>query len=108
MAVAKTYAHMKVEGEPFKENGRMYVNVIAPKGIKKVRWYSDAEYRRMYPESGRRRTDPAGTGSCRGEYVAENPQKPCRAGLEFRCRQSGPEDPGFLSLAIGDFRRSSR
>lgn len=51
MAVAKTYAHMELQGEPFKENGKMYVNVLAPKGIKKVRWYSDTEYCRMYPES---------------------------------------------------------
>lgn len=50
MAVAKTYAKMELNGEPFKENGRMYVNVLAPKGLKKVRWYSDAEYKRMYPE----------------------------------------------------------
>lgn len=51
MPVAKTYAKMQIEGEPFQENGRMYVNVSAPKGLKKVRWYSDAEYRRMYPEA---------------------------------------------------------
>ena len=51
MAVAKYYENMKIQGEPFKENGRMYVNVLAPKGIKKVRWYSDAEYRRMYPDA---------------------------------------------------------
>ena len=50
MAVAKTYEHMQIQGEPFKENGRMYVNVLAPKGLKKVRWYSDAEYKRMYPD----------------------------------------------------------
>ena len=50
MAVAKTYAKMKISGEPFKENGKMYVNVLAPKGLKKVRWYSDAEYKRMYPQ----------------------------------------------------------
>jgi hypothetical protein len=49
MPVAKTYAHMEIQGEPFSENKRMYVNVLAPKGIKKVRWYSDAEYARMYP-----------------------------------------------------------
>lgn len=49
MPVAKTYQNMKIEGEPFKENSRMYVNVHASKGIKKVRWYSDAEYWRMYP-----------------------------------------------------------
>jgi hypothetical protein len=50
MAVAKTYAKMEISGEPFMENKRMYVNVISPKGLKKVRWYSDAEYHRMYPE----------------------------------------------------------
>ena len=49
MAVAKTYAKMKISGDPFMENKRMYVNVVTPKGLKKVRWYSDAEYRRMYP-----------------------------------------------------------
>ena len=49
MAVAKTYTKMEVSGEPFQENGRMYVNVIAPKGLKKVRWYTDVEYKRMYP-----------------------------------------------------------
>jgi len=51
MAVAKTYEHMEIQGEPFEENKRMYVNVLAPKGLKKVRWYTDAEYRRMYPET---------------------------------------------------------
>ena len=50
MPVAKTYAKMTIEGEPFQENNRMYVYVSAPKGLKKVRWYSDAEYRRMYPD----------------------------------------------------------
>ena len=50
MAVAKTYEKMTLQGEPFKENGRMYINVIVKSGIKKVRWYTDAEYRRMYPE----------------------------------------------------------
>ena len=51
MPVAKTYAKMEIQGEPFQENGRMYVNVIAPKGLKKVRWYTDTEYRRMYPDA---------------------------------------------------------
>lgn len=50
MPVAKTYSKLELSGEPFKENGRMYVNVIAPKGIKKVRWYTDSEYQRMYPD----------------------------------------------------------
>lgn len=51
MAVAKTYESMTIQGEPFKENGRMYVYVLAPKGQKKVRWYSDTEYTRMYPNA---------------------------------------------------------
>ena len=51
MAVAKTYEKMELIGEPFQENGRMYIYVSAPKGQKKVRWYSDAEYRRMYPNA---------------------------------------------------------
>ena len=50
MPVAKTYATFAIDGEPFKENGRMYVNVITPKSIKKVRWYTDAEYKRLYPD----------------------------------------------------------
>ena len=51
MPVAKTYATFAIDGEPFQESGRAYVNVITPKGLKKVRWYSDAEYRRMYPNT---------------------------------------------------------
>ena len=51
MPVAKTYEKMTQQGEPFKENGRMYVNVLAPKGIKKVRWYTEVEYKRMYPDA---------------------------------------------------------
>lgn len=51
MAVAKSYEKMALSGDPFVENGKMYVNVIAPKGLKKVRWYSDAEYKRMYPNA---------------------------------------------------------
>lgn len=57
MAVAKTYEHMEIQGEPFEENKRMYVNVLAPKGLKKVRWYTDAEYRRMYPETEETKND---------------------------------------------------
>lgn len=53
MPVAKTYAKMEIQDEPFKENGKMYVNVLSPKGIKKVRWYSDAEYARMYPNEAK-------------------------------------------------------
>ena len=49
MAVAKSYEKMALVGEPFKESGRMYIYVAAPKGQKKVRWYTDSEYHKMYP-----------------------------------------------------------
>ena len=51
MAAAKTYEKMALIGEPFEQNGKMYVQVAAPKGAKTVRWYTDAEYRRMYPNA---------------------------------------------------------
>ena len=49
MPVAKTYVACEIQGEQYRENGKWYINVVTKKGIKKVRWYSDAEYRRMYP-----------------------------------------------------------
>lgn len=52
MAVARTYEKFLIDGDPFKENGRMYVYVLAPKGKKKVRWYTDAERARMDKTAG--------------------------------------------------------
>lgn len=43
MSVAKSYTQYKIDGEPFIENGKTYVNIIMPKGLKKVRWYPEAE-----------------------------------------------------------------
>ena len=49
--VAKSYQKMKQLGEPFKDKGKMYVKVITEKGNEKtVRWYSDIEYAKMYPD----------------------------------------------------------
>jgi len=49
--VAKSYQNLETIGEPFTESGRMYINVKKTDGsIKKVRWYSDTEYKRMYKE----------------------------------------------------------
>lgn len=49
--VAKSYQGWATYGEPFEENKRKYIVVITPKGAhKKVRFYSDAEYAKMYPE----------------------------------------------------------
>lgn len=51
MAVAKSYRDCKVISEPFSANGRMYINIEMPSGTqKRVRYYSDAEYFKMYGE----------------------------------------------------------
>lgn len=68
MPVAKTYAKMEIAGEPFEESGRMYVNVQAPKGLKKVRWYSDTEYKRMYPDAVLETSDPMMTFNARHTF----------------------------------------
>jgi hypothetical protein len=51
MPVAKSYANLKQINEPFKKNGKMYVTVMTDTGKQRVvRWYSDTEYARMYPD----------------------------------------------------------
>lgn len=63
MAVAKSYQSMTQEGKPFLSNGRYYVLVRDPKNgnVRQVRWYSDAEYARLYPESKPQATKKVGT-----------------------------------------------
>ena len=52
MAVAKSYQALEIVGDVFVSAGRQYVNVKLKSGkTKTVRWYSDAEYRKMYPEA---------------------------------------------------------
>lgn len=49
MAVAKSYIGLKQVGEPYKVNNKMYVKVIMKSGAEKqVRWYTDAEYVKLY------------------------------------------------------------
>ena len=51
MPVAKSYAELPIIGDVFISSGRQYVNVkLKSSKTKTVRWYSDAEYRKMYPE----------------------------------------------------------
>ena len=41
MPVAKSYQKYKIVGQPFKDNGKMYVVVMTDKGSHKtVRWYN--------------------------------------------------------------------
>ena len=44
--VAKSYQKIGWTGQPFKENGKMYV--LLNNG-KKARWYSNEEYKKLYP-----------------------------------------------------------
>lgn len=50
--VAKSFQVLKQLGEPFLENQKMYVRVQNEKtgNIRKVRWYTEAEYAKMYGE----------------------------------------------------------
>ena len=51
MPVAKSYQELEIVGDVFISSGRQYVNVKLKSGkLKTVRWYSDSEYRKMYPE----------------------------------------------------------
>ena len=62
MPVAKSYQELEIIGDVFISSGRQYVNVKLKSGkIKTVRFYSDAEYRKMYPEAVAvaRSTDPS-------------------------------------------------
>ena len=59
--VAKSYQDLEIIGDVFVSSGRQYVNVKLKSGkLKTVRWYSDSEYRKMYPEAPAvaRPTDP--------------------------------------------------
>lgn len=50
--VAKSYQKLKICGSPYTKNGRAYVEVSYPDGRRKeVRWYSDSEYNKIYPEA---------------------------------------------------------
>lgn len=52
MPVAKSYQSLEIVGDVFVSSGRQYVNVKMKSGaLKTVRWYSDSEYRKMYPEA---------------------------------------------------------
>lgn len=50
MPVAKSYQKYTIVGEPFVENGKAYVYIYTNVDTKKkVRWYTEAQYAKMYP-----------------------------------------------------------
>lgn len=69
--VAKSYQNSEILCEPYKENGKMYVNVaLKTNPCKKVRWYTEAEYKKMYPEI---KVTPKIENN--GDYLRENNHK---------------------------------
>ena len=52
MAVAKSFQSMELCGNPYAAGNKMYIKIRNPKTgtVRQVRWYTDAEYAKMYPE----------------------------------------------------------
>ena len=49
--VAKSYQALEVVGDVYTSKGRQYVQVRTKSGVlKQVRWYTDKEYAKMYPD----------------------------------------------------------
>ena len=57
MAVARSYQSFEIVTDPYVVNGRNYVDVKNPTSgyTQRVRWYTDAEYTRMYGEKPAKR-----------------------------------------------------
>lgn len=50
--VAKSYQSLEVVGDVYTSKGRQYVQVRTKSGtLKQVRWYTEKEYAKMYPET---------------------------------------------------------
>lgn len=62
MPVAKSFAKMTQICEPYEVNGKWYVKVMNPNGqlntVRQVRWYSEAEHKKLYPELYKHENDP--------------------------------------------------
>ena len=48
--VAKSYQSFPTVGEPYEKNSRWYVKIQKGSTQKEVRWYSVAEYKKLYPK----------------------------------------------------------
>jgi hypothetical protein len=60
LPIAKSYQGLEIIKEPYKVNGKMYVLIKTKSGTdKQVRWYSETEYSKMYPnETDNKSKDP--------------------------------------------------
>lgn len=53
MPVAKSFQSLNIITDPYQVDGKSYVKVQNARGyIRQVRWYTDAEYAKMYAETG--------------------------------------------------------
>ena len=67
MPVAKSYKELVICGEPYEKNKKKYVVVECKNGHRKeVRWYTDQEYAKMYPDEAR---PSAEIGICGGKKI---------------------------------------
>ena len=79
--VAKSFQNLKICGEPFNVKGKLYVMVEKTDGsTRRVRWYNEREYARMYPE--------------------ENQIKQIKTPREVF--GFGPEEDGYITIFSGD------
>jgi len=46
--VAKSYQNLAQIGSPYEKSGRMYIKVRTASGEREVRWYTEAQYEKMY------------------------------------------------------------
>lgn len=109
--VAKTYQNLEVVGDVYILNGKRYVQVrMASGALKKVRWYTEKEYLKMYPDaiapSGKMRTQKEVLGFDKGyitifkgntfedkEYFKMNSARYCRMwGWYFVSTEELPTD----------------
>jgi hypothetical protein len=58
MPVAKSYENSQILNEPYAIKGRKYVTILYKGHEKQVRWYSDAEYAKMYGVTPDHTKDP--------------------------------------------------
>lgn len=46
--VAKSYQSFQQISEPYEKNKRMYIKIQTNNGVREVRWYTEAQYEKMY------------------------------------------------------------
>lgn len=82
MAVAKSFQSLIQQGEPYSKSGRMYVKLLNEKTgtIREARWYTDAEYAKLYPEA----------------------QKTAAASVSGSQKQALGFDKGYITIFKGD------